>query len=129
MPCSLAPLPAQQAAASCEKLYPVDRAQRDSFLRSVKYRLAATYGDRLRGVLLYGSTARGEAGQDSDVDLLVLLGGGIQLAEDLERINLALYPLQLEMPESIHAYPVSMDDFGAGQYSFLREAKREGIVA
>jgi UTP:GlnB (protein PII) uridylyltransferase len=31
------------------------------------------YGDRLRQVLLYGSYARGEADEESDIDLLVVL--------------------------------------------------------
>lgn len=39
----------------------------------IKTKLQATYGSRLKGVMLYGSEARGEATEDSDIDLLVLL--------------------------------------------------------
>jgi predicted nucleotidyltransferase len=42
-------------------------------LAEAKERLRATYGDRLRRVVLYGSYARGDATADSDVDLLVVL--------------------------------------------------------
>ena len=31
------------------------------------------YGDKLRSVILYGSTARGTAGKDSDVDIMLLI--------------------------------------------------------
>jgi predicted nucleotidyltransferase len=37
--------------------------------------LEAIYGDRLRGMLLYGSYARGEEEDGSDVDVLVVLDG------------------------------------------------------
>ena len=39
--------------------------------------LEAIYGDRLAGLRLYGSQARGDARTDSDVDLAVLLEGPI----------------------------------------------------
>lgn len=37
-------------------------------------RVAAAYGDRLREVVLFGSWVRGEPHEESDVDLLVVLG-------------------------------------------------------
>lgn len=38
-------------------------------------RLRALFGDRLRELRLFGSYARGEAHEDSDVDVLVLVDG------------------------------------------------------
>ncbi|HEY9627389.1 MAG TPA: nucleotidyltransferase domain-containing protein [Coleofasciculaceae cyanobacterium] len=38
-----------------------------------KQRLVEHYGDRLKSLILYGSVARNEATQSSDLDLLVLL--------------------------------------------------------
>jgi predicted nucleotidyltransferase len=43
-----------------------------TLLARIKSRLQAVYGDRLRGIVLYGSEARGESTPDSDVDILVL---------------------------------------------------------
>ena len=43
----------------------------DELLKEIKVRLSAAYGERLRGVVLYGSQARGDARPDSDVDILV----------------------------------------------------------
>lgn len=43
---------------------PLDKS---TLLARIKSRLQAVYGDRLRGVILYGSEARGEATPDSDV--------------------------------------------------------------
>ncbi len=35
------------------------------------------YGDRLKGIILYGSWARGEALQNSGIDLLIILEGEV----------------------------------------------------
>jgi predicted nucleotidyltransferase len=45
------------------------------YLREAVDKLSAALGDRLLGVVLYGSHARGEAREDSDVDLLVIARG------------------------------------------------------
>lgn len=48
-------------------------------------RAARLFGDRLLGVVLYGSWARGEAADDSDIDLLVVLDEEIPLRRELYR--------------------------------------------
>jgi predicted nucleotidyltransferase len=48
-------------------------------------RACQLFGERLLGVVAYGSWARGEAGADSDVDLLVVLDGGVSLTRALYR--------------------------------------------
>ena len=42
-------------------------------IQQCKEVLVRQYGKRLKGVILYGSMARGQATSDSDIDLLVLL--------------------------------------------------------
>lgn len=95
-------------------------------LRQIKDNLAKTYGERLRGVILYGSEARGDASEDSDIDLLVLLTGPIRLWKELTAIIDAIYSIQLDVERSIHAIPVNVDDYEAGEYSLYRNVRREG---
>ena len=90
--------------------------------------LDAAFRERLRGVLLYGSEARNEARAESDVDLMVLLDGPVQLGRDLDTIVGALYPIQLEIDAPIHATPVSADAFEAGEWGVYRNARREGVL-
>ena len=46
---------------------------REEILSEIRDRLAKVYGGRLVEVILYGSVARGEEHEDSDIDVLVLL--------------------------------------------------------
>ena len=84
------------------------------------------YGSRLKGVVLYGSVARGEPGPQSDVDLLVLLEGPLDYPRELRRIVDLLYPKQLESPYLISAKPAPYSRFERGSLQLYRNAKREG---
>lgn len=95
--------------------------------REIRSRLDAAFRDRLRGVLLYGSEARNDAGTGSDVDLMVLLDGNVRLGQDLDTIVEALYPVQLEIDAPIHATPVSAKIFEAEEWGLYRNAGREGV--
>jgi predicted nucleotidyltransferase len=99
-----------------------------AILQDVRPRLAAVFGERLQGVVLFGSEARGDAAPDSDIDLLVLLQSPLDLLQDIQTIVRALYPLQLELPDRpIHALPAAVDDYEAGTFALYRNAQREGI--
>jgi len=70
----------------------------NSGLREGLHRL---YGDRLRGILVYGSFARGEAGGDSDVDVLVVLDGIEGYAAEVDRTGELVSCLSLKYGVSI----------------------------
>lgn len=90
--------------------------------------LAKQYGKRLKGVILYGSMARGEETTDSDIDLLVLLDSPLDYFAELRKLVDVLYPIQLESEQLISAKPVSFNDFEVGSLSLYRNARREGVA-
>ena len=102
---------------------------REELLGQIKRRLAAGYGDRLRGVVLYGSEARGDAQPDSDIDVLVLLDGPAASWADIKAAADALYPLMLQIGRTIDAMPVDVRRYEEGAAPLYVDARREGIMA
>ncbi|HET6428370.1 MAG TPA: nucleotidyltransferase domain-containing protein [Phycisphaerae bacterium] len=98
-------------------------------LSEIRRRLEQVHGGRLRGVVLYGSEARGEAGPDSDVDVLVLLDDPVDYGRDLEANLDALYPLSLDLGRRISAKPVSATEYESVDCPLYRAAHNEGIAA
>lgn len=98
-------------------------------LGRIQERLEAAHRDRLRGVVLYGSEARGDAAPDSDIDVLVLLEGPIAYWDDLRANIEAVYPLVLELERPIHAKPVDITVYESAEFPLYQNAKTEGIVA
>ena len=84
---------------------------------------------RLRGIVLYGSEARGEAGADSDIDLLVLLDEVADYGAELRRCLDALYPLALEWGRPISVTPVAADEYETVPCPLYGRAHQEGIAA
>lgn len=99
----------------------------EALLRRIKDLLQIPYGDRLRGVVLYGSEARGESSPESDVDILVLLTGPVDLGKELHTIIETLYPLQLELDRVLEAFPVDEAEYLRRTYAWYRQAQKDEI--
>lgn len=98
-------------------------------LQRIRSVLESVHGPRLRGVVLYGSAARGEQHRDSDIDILVLLDSVTDYAKDL-RVNIrALYPLAKELGRRISAKPVAEEEYSSVECPLYRHARKEGIAA
>ncbi len=100
----------------------------NQIIQQCKNALTRQYGKRLKGVILYGSTARGQAAPDSDIDLLVLLEAPLDYFTELRQLVDVLYPMQLDSEQLISAKPVLVNDFEMGTVSLYRNARREGVA-
>jgi len=77
-----------------------------------------------RKVILFGSVARGEAGPDSDLDLLLLLEDDADWLEASVRARVALRPRDW----SLDIVPMKLEHFEARRSALAREVAREGVV-
>ena len=85
------------------------------------------YGDRLQGVYLYGSYARGDFHAGSDVDVLVVLAGQVKPAQEIDRVNAAVSDIGLRYDLLIAIYPTSVDWLLERQSPFFKNVRREGV--
>jgi predicted nucleotidyltransferase len=96
-------------------------------LGRIRAALREAHGDRLSGVVLFGSEARGDAGDDSDIDVLVLLDGPIRYADDLLANLVALDALSEELHRRISPKPIDAEGFLRGDSPLVRTARDEGL--
>ena len=97
-------------------------------LEEVKARLEAIYRDRLRGIVLFGSWARGDATDGSDIDLLILLDGVQDPVSELDEYSKAIHEIDLEYDVVISTVPVDAAQFSALKAPLFICARREGIT-
>ena len=103
--------------------------ERSELLQRVKAALRDAFGERFKGLILYGSEARGQSVPDSDIDLLVLLESQESYWDDVGRCIDAVYPLILENDgRPIHAKPIPVEEYEAQEYALYRNVKHEGIA-
>jgi type I restriction enzyme S subunit len=100
----------------------------DPVLKKCRSVLESLYGPRLRGVILYGSTARGTDTEESDIDLLVLLDGPVDVAEEIFRIWGVLMPVQMELDRLFSVAPADAESYQRGELNFYRNVSEEGIA-
>ena len=86
------------------------------------------YGDRLRAVVLFGSWARGDAGADSDIDLLVVLDTVESRREEMGHMSDILWRHSLRNDTVVTELPVSDSDYRTSDEPVLVRARSEGIA-
>ena len=96
-------------------------------LERVRAGLGNIYGDRLRGVYLFGSWARGQADEDSDVDIAVILDEVPDYLAEIERTSDLFCTLGLQVDVLVSCVFLSENDFREGRYAVHRAIQREGM--
>lgn len=97
-------------------------------VREFRERLAEVYGERLKGVYLFGSYARGEATEDSDIDVAVVLAGPLNPYRESERSSEVFGELSLREACLLVPFFLSDDEYQAGQSAVDRSIAEEGVA-
>lgn len=97
----------------------------DEALQELKRELEALYGDRLKGLYLFGSHARGEAEPDSDVDVAVVLDDYESVWEEIHRMSDIAARLSLQADVLLMEMPVRLSDWEERNSLFLQSVRRD----
>ena len=91
----------------------------ESFVNVLKEK----YGDRIHKIILFGSTARGEAEEESDIDILIIADGVAQ-----KEVSKIAFQILLKYGEVVSPIVEDKQQFEKYRdYSFYRNILREGI--
>jgi predicted nucleotidyltransferase len=96
-------------------------------LQELQTALADLYGEESPAMILYGSQARGEATEASDIDLLLIYPKVISAGSEIRQISPILANLNLRYQVLISILPVSKSDYLASSGMFWKNVHREGI--
>jgi predicted nucleotidyltransferase len=97
-------------------------------VRELHARLDEIYGGRLKGVYLYGSYARDDARDDSDIDVAVVLGGSVERWVERERIGELASEISLRENGLLTLFFMSETENSQKLYPIHRSIAREGIA-
>jgi len=95
----------------------------------VREDLERLYGERLRGVYLYGSAARDQLTPDSDIDIAIVLDKVKSAYEEIEYTGQLGSDVSLEYDTLVTFLFISEDDYNKGRFAIHRNIKEEGIAA
>lgn len=98
-------------------------------LDDLKQEVEALYGERLKKIILYGSWARGDATEDSDIDVLIVLEGEVVPGEEIDRLIDVITDINLEYGVLVSVYPVSEEGYSTINSPLLMNVRREGVPA
>jgi len=104
------------------------REKTSALLAEFKSRFETIYGERLKGVFLYGSYARGQGGPESDVDILIVLDDWEHYAGEIDRTGAVASELSLAYGVSISQVFVRERDWLHEDTPFLVNAREDAIA-
>lgn len=97
-------------------------------LRDLRISLRRLYGKQAPSVMLYGSYARGEAAEGSDVDVLLIYPAVVPPGHEINRLGAILAELNLHYQVLISVLPVSEQAYQNSTGIFWRNIRQEGVL-
>ena len=99
-----------------------------NLLNQLKTGLTRVYGERLDALYLYGSFARGENVDGSDLDVVVVLKDFERRAAEIRRTSDLVGDLSLDYEITVSPLFMREDEWATNKFSLLRNIKAEGVA-
>lgn len=97
-------------------------------LKETKQALLNIYNERLSGIYLYGSYARGDFHENSDVDIIIALKGEVKPSEEISRLSEILSEICLRHDVLISVFPVPEEWIKVRKSPLFENVRREGVL-
>ncbi|HFA51564.1 MAG TPA: nucleotidyltransferase domain-containing protein, partial [Bacteroidetes bacterium] len=90
------------------------KEEQQALIADFKKAVSGLYGDRLAKVILFGSYARGDFHEDSDIDFLVLLKDEkVKRFSEIINMGKVVHPLILKHDIEISFHPMSLQYYNS----------------
>jgi predicted nucleotidyltransferase len=98
-------------------------------LAELRSSLEILYRERLHGLYLYGSYARGDQEWDSDVDVLIVLDRVDSYGAEINRAGEAIARISLDYSVSVSPVFISERSWRVSETSFFANVREEAVAA
>lgn len=106
----------------------INRKEALALAKKMQENLKNIYGSKLKLVYLYGSYARNEANEDSDIDIAVVLDGLASRYKERERCSKIRAKISIENNCVINLFFLEKEELIAKEYALFRNIFDEGII-
>jgi len=98
----------------------------EKILKEFREKAEKLYGSRLKNIILYGSFARGQATEDSDIDIAVILEGEVDPCREIDAMIDLITDINLDFETLLSVFPLSVTDFKQLNSPLLLNLRKEG---
>lgn len=97
-------------------------------LTKLKKVISDYYRQRLQNIILYGSYARGDFSEQSDIDILVVLNEMQSEMKEIDTLAELKTDILIESDIYISTNPVSADKLNNSEFTFYKNIRNEGVI-
>jgi predicted nucleotidyltransferase len=104
------------------------QTKQEQVLEELASTLRRHYGRRLARMILFGSRARGEAADQADYDVLVVLEGSVDPRTERNAVTDLVYRVCWEHDAVVMLHFVSATRYATEQSPMMMNVRREGVA-
>ena len=104
------------------------KEEQQALIADFKKAVSAFYGERLAKIILYGSYARGDFHEESDIDFLVVLKDeDISVFREIDQLNDLAFGLALKFKTMISFVPTTLKKLTKSKMPLYFSVREEGL--